>query len=263
MLEQVAARVWVTTSPTWLTTSTLVVDDDGACLLVDPTLTPADLVSLQAGVHARGWHVAAAFSTHPHWDHVLWSDALPDVPRWATPAAAAATSTAELTAQAAADLPGHRWDVVGGTTPLPPDTTDLTWTGPHTVVVPTPGHAPGHASLYLPDDGVLVAGDMLSDIEVPLLDDDDGAADDYRRALQRLADLTPGCAVVVPGHGRVADVEEARRRIEADHRYLDDLTAGVAPLDPRLGDPRVRAEHEAQAARFTAPASPVSSPVDG
>ncbi|WP_324651108.1 MBL fold metallo-hydrolase [Georgenia sp. H159] len=245
MLEQVAPRVWVTTSPTWLTTSTLVVDDDGACLLVDPTLTPADLVSLAAEVHGRGWHVAAAFSTHPHWDHVLWSDALPDVPRWATPAAAAASAATDLADLAATDLPGHRWDVVGGTTPLPPDTTELQWTGPRAVVVPTPGHAPGHASLHLPDDAVLVAGDLLSDVEVPLLDDTDGAVDDYRRTLKRLAELEVD--VLVPGHGRVADAAETRRRVGTDHRYLDDLTAGVEPLDARLGDPRVRAEHERQA----------------
>ncbi len=248
MLERVTRRVWVTTSPTWLTTSTIVVDDDGACLLVDPTLTPADLVALEREITARGWHVTAAFSTHPHWDHVLWSDALPDVPRWATPAAVAATADAELVAQAVEDLPGHRWDVIGGTTPLAPDTTELPWSGPRAVVVPTPGHAPGHAGLHLPDEGVLVAGDMVSDIEVPLLADGDGAADDYRRSLQHLAGLD--VAHVVPGHGRVAKGAELQRRIVADHRYLDDLTAGVEALDPRLGAPRVRQEHEAQVARF-------------
>ena len=117
MLEQVTHRVWVRTSPTWLTTTTVVVDGDGACLVVDPTLTPADLVALEQELRGRGWHVAAAFSTHAHWDHVLWSAALPDVPRWATPAAHAAHSDEELAVQAARDLPGHRWDVVGGTSP--------------------------------------------------------------------------------------------------------------------------------------------------
>ncbi|WP_152191810.1 MBL fold metallo-hydrolase [Georgenia satyanarayanai] len=247
MLEQVSARVWVTTSPTWLTTSTVVVDDDGACLLVDPALTPADLVSLQRELTGRGWHVAAAFSTHPHWDHVLWSEALPDVPRWATPAAVTACTDEELAAQAARDLPGHRWDVVGGTTAMAADTTELPWAGLRAVVVATPGHAPGHASLHLPREGVLLAGDMLSDVEVPLLDDAPGAVDGYRRSLQRLAGVAAD--VVVPGHGRVADAAEARRRVAADHRYLDDLTAGVDPLDPRLADPRVHAEHEAQAGR--------------
>lgn len=248
MLEQLSRHVWVTTSPTWNTTSTVVADDDGACLLVDPTLVPADLVALAREVGARGWHVAAAFSTHPHWDHVLWSEALPDVPRWATPTAVAASTDGQLAAQAERDLPGHRWDVVGGTTPLAPDTTELPWTGPRAVVVLTPGHAPGHASLHLPGDGVLVAGDMLSDVEVPLLDDTDGAVDDYRRSLRRLADLS--ARVVVPGHGHVAEGRAVRERVAADHRYLDDLTAGTEPLDPRLAVPRVRADHEAQAARL-------------
>src|SRR5690606_12861616 len=247
MLEQVAHRVWVTTSPTWLTTTTVVVDDDGACLLVDPTLTPADLVVLAQEVRSRGWHVAAAFATHAHWDHMLWSTALPDVPRWSTPTAAAAHTAEELAAHAARDLPGHGWDVIGGTTPLAPDTTELPWTGARVVVVPTPGHTPGHASLHLPDDDVVVAGDMLSDIEVPLLDDTDGAVDDYRRSLQRLAELS--AHVVVPGHGRVAEGRVVRRRVEADHHHLDDLTSGVEPLDARLGDPPGRAGQEAPAAR--------------
>lgn len=248
MLERVTRRVWVTTSPTWLTTSTLVVADDGACLLVDPTLTPADLRALGREVTARGWHVTAAFSTHPHWDHMLWSDALPDVPRWATPAAASAVTEAELLAQAVEDLPGHRWDVIGGTTPLAPDTTELEWPGPRAVVVPTPGHAPGHAGLHLPEEGVLVAGDMLSDIEVPLLDDAPDAVADYRRSLEHLQVLD--VAHVVPGHGRVATGPEVRRRVAADLRYLDDLTRAVEPDDPRLAAPRVRQEHEAQVARF-------------
>ena len=245
-MEQVARHVWVVTSPTWLTTSTLVVGDDGACLLVDPALTPDEIGALAQEVTRRGWHVAAGFSTHPHWDHVLWSHALPDVPRWATSVATDAATAEELTAQASRDLPGYRWDVVGGTTPLAPDTTEVPWTGPRAVVVPTPGHAPGHASLHLPEEGVLVAGDMLSDVEVPLLDDAPGALEEYRHSLRRLADLDPH--VVVPGHGRVAHRWSGHRRVHADERYLDDLAAGTPPHDHRLTDPRVRADHDSQAA---------------
>ena len=79
MLDQVASRVWVATSATWSTTSTIVVAQDGAALVVDPALTPEELTSLAREISERGWRVVAGFSTHPHWDHVLWSAALPDV----------------------------------------------------------------------------------------------------------------------------------------------------------------------------------------
>ncbi len=87
--------------------------------------------------------------------------------------------------------------------------------------------------MFLPDSGVLVAGDMLSDLEIPLLDT--MAANplgDYRTGLQRLA-AVPGVRWLVPGHGHVCDAAGFRRRIDADRRYLDLLAAGQPFDDPR------------------------------
>lgn len=248
-LQQVSPRVWVATSTTWHTTSTVVVADDGSCLLVDPTLTPAEIESLAREVTARGWRVTAAFSTHAHWDHLLWASTLPCVPRWATTMAAAWTQehADSLVADAARDLPGHHWEIIGGTTPLPTARVELPWPGPRAVVLETPAHAPGHASLLLPDERVLVVGDLLSDIEVPLLDL--GSPDpvgDYRRVLRELTEVVAGCDAVVPGHGRVTDGAGAARRVAADLRYLDAVGAGAEPNDPRLRTPRIRSDHLTQ-----------------
>ena len=49
------------------------------------------------------------------------------------------------------------------------------WRGPRALVLAHDAHAPGHGAVFLPDTGVLVAGDMCSDVEIPLLDA--GAAD--------------------------------------------------------------------------------------
>lgn len=250
MLNQVASRVWVATSATWSTTSTVVVAEDGAALVVDPALTPVELTSLAREIVERGWRVVAAFSTHPHWDHVLWTSALPEVPRWATaPAAAWTAANPELlAAQAEADLPGHRWEVIGGTTALPDDATELPWPGPRAVLIPASGHAVGHAGLWLPGEGVYLAGDMLSDIEVPLLDT--GLPDPvgtYRRTLGELAGVVSEATVVVPGHGTPADRDEARRRLAADQRYLDELHAST---DPRLVSDLMRVEHRQQLAEL-------------
>ena len=110
-------------------------------------------------------------------------------------------------------------------------------------------HAPGHGAVFLPATGTLVAGDMCSDIEIPLLDL--AAADplgDYRAGLERLAGLA-GVRQVIPGHGHPGDAAELRHRIDADRRYLDALERGAPPADPRLAQDWLRAEHDAQLRR--------------
>jgi glyoxylase-like metal-dependent hydrolase (beta-lactamase superfamily II) len=100
--------------------------------------------------------------------------------------------------------------------------------------------------VFLPDTGVLVAGDMLSDIEIPLLDTD--ASDplgDYRAGLRRLATV-PGVRWLVPGHGHVAGAGEYRRRLDADVRYLDLLAAGEPFDDPRCTVTWLRDWHQRQ-----------------
>lgn len=256
MFHQVGTRVWVATSATWSTTSTIVVAEDGAALLVDPALTAEDLTGIAYEIGERGWRVVAGFSTHPHWDHVLWSSALPEVPRWATPEAAAWTAANPelLVAQAGADLPGHRWEVIGGTTALPDDAAELPWPGPRAVVVPSGGHAIGHAGLWLPDEGVYLSGDMLSDIEVPLLDT--GLPDPvstYRQSLETLAEVVAHATVVVPGHGTPADRAEAQRRLAADQRYLEELHTTA---DPRLASRLMQAEHRLQVQELGTRATP-------
>ena len=109
------------------------------------------------------------------------------------------------------------------------------------------GHAPGHGAVFLPDSGVLIAGDMCSDMEIPLLDTvADDPLGDYRTGLERLASA-PGVRQVVPGHGHVGDAAEFRRRVTADFAYLDAL-GGKPFSDPRLEDGAewIRTTHEEQ-----------------
>src|SRR5665647_248645 len=83
-LTPVAPGVWTATAATWATLTTVVVADDGSCLVVDPGITVQEVAALAAEIGSRGWRSVAGFATHPHWDHVLWAAALGDVPRWAT-----------------------------------------------------------------------------------------------------------------------------------------------------------------------------------
>ena len=249
-LTEITPGVLVGTSSFAETISTVVVGPGGGCLLIDPGVTVAELARLAAEVRELGLRPVAAWSTHPHWDHVLWSRELGSTPRYATPAAVAVTETqrAELAREAQQSAPGHDIFLLGQVTAL--DATVIPWDGPQARLIVHDGHAPGHGAVFLPGTGVLVAGDMCSDVEIPLLDL--AAPDplgDYRVGLERLAAVA-GVRHVVPGHGHVGDAGEFRRRLAADAAYLDALAAGKPAGDPRLAGPGWLLDTHAEQLRY-------------
>ena len=231
MLTQVADGVWVRQSA-WVWTNSIVVRGDAGVILVDPGIDGSELDQLADDLDRRGIPVVAGFSTHPHWDHLLWHSRFGDVPRYATPAGAQAATQARERAQAMAaeSASGIPLELIGLVTPLPPDGD------------PVPGeileheaHAIGHAAVLLADRGVMLAGDMLSDVLIPLLDDrrrDQVGA--YETALDRLGEAARHVDVVVPGHGAVAEGPEVAARLGADRAYIDALRRGEEPVDERL-----------------------------
>jgi hydroxyacylglutathione hydrolase len=254
--EEVAPGVYVATAEQYTTTTTIVAGEDDGCLLVDPAVTVADLAALASWLSARGLRPVAAWSTHPHWDHLLWSRALGDAPRFATPraVAVAARDEAGLISGVEEGAPGHDLTRFARVQPLVGH--EIDWRGPRALIYAHDAHAPGHGAVFLPDTGVLIAGDMCSDIEIPLLDLE--SADpflDYREGLCLLADV-PGVRVVVPGHGHVGDDAEFRRRVAADLAYLDGLQARSGGDDPRLTEDWLRTEHARQRARADARGRP-------
>jgi hydroxyacylglutathione hydrolase len=268
---EIATGVFVATSPVYLTTTTIVAGWDGGCLLIDPALTVADMARLGEWLAAREMRAEACWSTHAHWDHVLWNAVLgTDVPRYATARAVreCERSRAAMIADLSAAAPGHDLDLVGRLTALPaaapsaPIPTGrarsaawpaVPWNGPLALVVSHDAHAPGHGAIYLPELGVLAAGDMLSDAEIPLLDltaagERADPFGDYRAGLSVLAAL-PEVHYVVPGHGHVGDAAALGTRVAADFRYLDDVERGADPVDQRLlapGADWLRADHARQ-----------------
>ena len=252
-LTEVAPGVLVATSSFALTTSTVVVGAAGGCLVIDPAVTVAELGALAAELTARGLRPAVGWSTHPHWDHMLWSQELGDAPRYAAPAA---ITIAETERDGILDgvrnaVPDLDLELVGRMQSL--GAPAIPWDGPEARLIVHDGHAPGHGAVFLPGSGVLVAGDMCSDIEIPLLDT--AAADplgDYRAGMERLAAVS-GVRQVVPGHGHVGDAAELRRRLGLDGAYLDALATGMPVGDPRLtaDSPEwLRTTHEQQVRHF-------------
>ena len=247
-LAEIAPGVLAATAEYATTTSTVVTAPGGGCLVIDPALLVADLAALAADLSGAGLRPQAGFATHPHWDHVLWSADLGDVPRYAAPAAVAIfpqirDESVDYVQQAA---PGHDLGLFGRLVALPAGAAAIPWDGPAARLIIHDGHAPGHAAVFLPDSGVLAAGDMLSDIEIPLLDTEaDDPLGDYRTGLDRLAAVT-GVSLLVPGHGHIGDAAEFRRRLDADRRYLDLLAAGRTFTDPRATDGWLLDRHQHQ-----------------
>ncbi|MGD9991516.1 MAG: hypothetical protein AB7S91_32415, partial [Pseudonocardia sp.] len=79
---------------------------------------------------------------------------------------------------------------------------------------------------------LLVTGDMLSDVELPMPDGGDADLSTYRTGLESLADAVHRARVSIPGHGSVGG--RPADRYAADLRYLDDLEARGASDDPRI-----------------------------
>lgn len=239
-------RVGVTTSRRELTTSTVVIAGDRA-LLIDPAWDPDELAGLDADLDRWRVTVAAGFATHAHHDHLLWPAGPATAPRFASPPVSkiATHDRPAIVERLGPDWPADLAELVGR---VQPAEGSLDWSGPETVLLRHDAHAPGHTAVWLPAAGVLVAGDMLSDVEIPLLEESSAAQ--YAAGLARLQPAVQRSRIVVPGHGHVAiGVEAARRRWAADRAYLDALLAGRQPDDSRLADPAMRAAHADNRAR--------------
>jgi hydroxyacylglutathione hydrolase len=242
-LIQIAPGVLVATSSFALTSSAVVVGEAGGCLLIDPGVTVTELAELADELAERSLMPVVAWSTHPHWDHVLWSRELGDAPRYAAPAAVpvALNEREGMVRELARSAPGHDLELFGRLTAL--DAPAIPWDGPTARLIVHDAHAPGHGAVFLPDSGILIAGDMCSDVEIPLLDTvAPDAFGDYRAGLALLAAVT-GVRQVVPGHGHVGDADEFRRRLAADTAYLDELARGEPFEDPRITKDWMRAAH--------------------
>ena len=243
MLRQVAEGVLVHESE-FLQSNAVVVQGQAGVLLIDPGIRGDELACIASDLRASGQTVVAGFSTHPHWDHLLWHADLGDVPRYGT-ARCATTVRDELSdPDAKAKITEHLaeteiagqvpLDLYGLITALPAGTSQIPWDGQRVRILEHLAHAPGHAALLI-EGGVLVAGDMLSDVLIPMLDLE--AADpieDYLAGLRLLEDVADDVDLVVPGHGAIGAADQVRARIDVDRAYVQGLRDAAAPGDPRL-----------------------------
>ena len=176
---------------------------------------------------------------------MLWHANFGDAPRYGTARCAASIrdllSHADWRDRIAEGLPPEFADdipmeLLGLITGLPAGAAQIPWDGPKVRIIEHQAHAPGHAALLIEERGVLVAGDMLSDILMPFLDLE--AADplgDYLAALRLFESVAGDVDAVIPGHGSVGGAGQLRARITQDRAYVQALRDGGVPDDPRVG----------------------------
>jgi glyoxylase-like metal-dependent hydrolase (beta-lactamase superfamily II) len=230
----------------FMQTNAVVVQGRAGVLLIDPGVRGDEMTCLANDLRALGQPVVAGFSTHPHWDHLLWHDRLGAAPRYGTARCAATVrdrlSDAGAKARVAGMMPPDiveqvPLDLIGLITGLPADAARIPWDGPRVRIIEHQAHAPGHAALVIEERGVLIAADMLSDVLIPLLDLNATAdpVGDHLAALDLLEGVEGEVDVVIPGHGSVGGADQVRARIDQDRAYLQALRDASAVSDPRLG----------------------------
>jgi glyoxylase-like metal-dependent hydrolase (beta-lactamase superfamily II) len=219
------ADVLVATSRVWQTSCTAIRSGQEG-FLIDSPLFPDELEVLPAVLEQAGFPVSGLLATHRDWDHVLGRLAFPG----------AALGVAETTAAALTGEPGaaqrelRAWDEehyvergplsLGQVQALPvPGHVGL---GEHELELhPADGHTADGMAIWAPWARVLVCGDYLSPVEIPMLSAS-GSRDAYLATLERLRPLAEQAEWVVPGHGAPIDGARALAILDEDVRYLSD-----------------------------------------
>ena len=246
VLRHVAEGVLIHESE-FMQSNAVVVHGRAGVLLIDPGVHGYEIACLANDLRELDQPVVAGFSTHPHWDHLLWHARRGAAPRYGTARCAATVrdrlSDARGKARIAELIPPDiaeqvPLDLLGLITGLPAETTQIPWDGPQVRIVEHQAHAPGHAALLIEERGVLVAGDMLSDVLIPMLDLNDTAdpIEDYLAALRLLEGVADDVDVFIPGHGSVGGPDQLRERIDQDRAYVQALRDAGVPGDPRAAD---------------------------
>jgi glyoxylase-like metal-dependent hydrolase (beta-lactamase superfamily II) len=244
----------VATSRLWQTTCTAI-RADGECMLIDSPYFPDELELLPVLLRESGFNPVGLLATHADWDHLLGRLAFPQLALGvgsttgerlrAEPGSAQRElrdADAEHYVTRSAPLSLGSYQVL----PLP----GFVGIGQAEVELhPTAGHTVDGTAFVARWAGLLVCGDYLSDVEIPMVGT---SIADYRATLARLGALVESLETVVPGHGAPHSREVALRIVDEDVDYLDALERGEErPSLPAHRDTkRQRAIHAENLARL-------------
>jgi glyoxylase-like metal-dependent hydrolase (beta-lactamase superfamily II) len=219
--------VLVATSEVWQTTCTTVRRGDEA-FVIDSPVYPDELELLPTLLSQAGFPFTGLLVTHGDWDHLLGRLAFPEAAL-----GCAETTAARLTAEPGAaqrELRGFDDEhYVDRARPLSLGQVQALPVPGHLGVGdeelelhPADGHTQDGMAVWIPWARVLVVGDYLSPVELPVLSET-GSRDAYVATLERLAPLVDQAEHVVPGHGAVMEGARAAAVLREDLAYLRGL----------------------------------------
>ena len=224
--QDLGGGVWSFQSPLWQTNSLLAVAS-GDVLLCDPAFSPQEIgvIAAEAGRHAGGQSFLLV--THADYDHVCGIPYFPDA--HVVAGAGAAAKLRDGSAAAGLLSGGAEWGVEWPTD-LRVDREvaagEIELGSFRIAVIDAASHGREGLGYVLLEQGILLPGDNLSSITIPLLAGSLARARESTERLLGALDRHP-LRHVVPGHGPVLSPEEARRIGEADLRYLEQLEAAA------------------------------------
>jgi glyoxylase-like metal-dependent hydrolase (beta-lactamase superfamily II) len=225
----------------------------GETFMIDSPILPDELDALPALVEQAGFPAPSGLlATHGDWDHLLGRLAFPELALGCAESTAArmGASPGEAQRELRAFDEEHFVERVrplslGAVQPLPaPGSCGI---GARELELhPTPGHTGDGIAIAIPWAGVLLVGDYLSTVELPVLGPA-GSAEAYANTLARLRPLVERATHVIPGHGHVLDSAQALALLEEDLAYVRDVGPSSATWlrrssrsarPPRLARPR-------------------------
>lgn len=247
----------VLVSRAWQTTCTFVRSDDEA-FVIDSPVYPDELEALSAIADQAGFPVSGLLTTHADWDHLLGRLAFPDA------SLGAGESTAERLSSEMGEAQRKlrsfdEQHYVSGRGPLGlagvqgmPVPGRLGLGRRHELdLLAADGHTTDGTAFWMPWLKVLVCGDYLSPVEIPMISAG-GSADAYEATLERLRPFVRLAETVVPGHGGPVTGPGALEILDADLAYLRELRAdGVTAALPHGRRTAVQRQiHEENATRI-------------
>jgi glyoxylase-like metal-dependent hydrolase (beta-lactamase superfamily II) len=255
----VHADVVVAVSRLWQTTCTAI-RSGGEGFVIDSPIFPDELEALPAVLEQAEFPVSGLLATHADWDHLLGRLAFPD----------ASLGLGEATASRLASEPGaaqrslRDFDdehYVRRPAPLALATIQalpvpgrLELGAEREIELhPAHGHTADGTAYWVPWARVLVCGDYLSPVEIPMISSG-GSSEAYESTLGQLRQLVEQADTVVPGHGEPLTRDEALRVLDEDLVYLDalGLEGDRARLPPSRRTSAQRRIHAANVAQGSA-----------
>ncbi|MHB8694026.1 MAG: MBL fold metallo-hydrolase [Solirubrobacteraceae bacterium] len=238
-------------SRVWQTTATAV-RAGGEGFLIDSVVYPDELAAVPGVLEQAGFPITGLLATHGDWDHLLGRLAYPEASLGCGESTAERLE-AELGAPQRALRSFDEEHYVDGRAPLSlaavqslplPGLLSIGDEDREIQMHPAPGHTADGTAYWLPWLQILVCGDYLSPVEIPMLSPG-GTLDAYEQTLALLGPLVEQAVTVIPGHGAPIPREQAAGILSQDLSYLQAVRSqgARAPLPDGRRNARQRQIH--------------------